>query len=74
MIGILIIVLHSFFFALGAGIFSDLHYSLWFYGLDLAEIERPDFNYEADDVLGAREPIKASLVRLNNAQGRGTFT
>lgn len=42
------------------------------YGLDLAEIKRLDGNYEAEDVLGAREPIKVSLVRLNNVQGRRT--
>ena len=44
------------------------------YGLGLAEIKRLDISYEAEDVLGATEPIKVSSVRLNNVQGAGTFT
>ena len=30
------------------------------YGLSLAEIKRLDISYEAEDVLGATEPIKVS--------------
>lgn len=81
-IGILTVVLYFFFLPRGLWnlLWSSLSCSLWFYGLDFAAIvvinllQRVDINYEGEDVLGAREPIKVSLVRLNNARGRRTFT
>lgn len=60
---------------IGSGMFSHLHCSAFcVYGLDLAEISRLDLNYEAEYVLGAKEPIKVSLVGLNYVQVRGKFT
>ena len=72
--GILTIVLHSFFCLLGSGISCFTALLSVVYGLSLAEIKRLDISYEAEDVLGATEPIKVSWIRLNNIQGAGTFT
>lgn len=51
-----ILIIVTFLFASWALeiLWPSLPCSLWFYGLDLAEIERLDSNYEAEDVLEAR--------------------